>query len=83
MLKIQKWVKTPSSEILWVQGPVSVVLEEQLTFTTLHISNSLLNAGVPCVSYYARYRPKSQLKGVMATMTSREAAMIDLLYSLI
>lgn len=82
MLRIQKWIKVPASDFLWIEGPTSTSSEERLSFAAMCVCDLVLSAGIPCISFFARYIPKSQLTGAASGMSSREAALIDLLYSL-
>ncbi|EJT73886.1 hypothetical protein GGTG_07740 [Gaeumannomyces tritici R3-111a-1] len=55
-IKIERWMRMPSSQILWVEGPVSTHCEEQLTNAAKHIVSLVLDAGIACVSFFGRPR---------------------------
>ncbi|KAL8400779.1 hypothetical protein RB594_000974 [Gaeumannomyces avenae] len=55
-IKIERWMRMPSSQILWVEGPVSTHCEEQLTNAAKHIVRLVLDAGIACVSFFGRPR---------------------------
>ncbi|KAL8393633.1 hypothetical protein RB595_003389 [Gaeumannomyces hyphopodioides] len=55
-IKIERWMRVPSSQIVWVEGPVSTHCEERLTKAAEHIMSLVLEAGIACVSFFGRPR---------------------------
>lgn len=93
VLDIQKWIKIPSSTVLWVEGPAHTSFENQLSYAATRICDLALGAGIPCISFFpkSKYDFKSNSKSATATGTGtaaasgtalrRQATLVALLYS--
>jgi len=60
--KISMWIEGASSKFLWVEGPVYLAAERQLSLTAVRICDSALGARnpVPCVAFTPKSRYPSQ-----------------------
>lgn len=95
--KIEGWMRVPSSQMIWVEGPVTTHCEEQLTNAAKHIMSLVLEAGIACVSFFGRRRLRpsggtsapgnvsgeAQPPSAGPPPTPREATATALLYSVV
>lgn len=76
---IQRWIESPESRLLWVEGPAFVEFEDVLSGIGLRICAAAEDVGIPFVSFFAKmkytFRPQN--------MPMHEAGLISMLYSLI
>lgn len=79
--KVTKWIGHSSSSFLWVEGPVALQAERQLSMIAVLLSDSALSGEnpIPCVSF----TPRATYYGQQASdaMSRQERVLIALLYS--
>ncbi|KAM0253304.1 hypothetical protein ACHAQJ_007358 [Trichoderma viride] len=78
--KISRWIEDSSSRFLWVEGPVYVLAEKQLSLTAVQIYNLARNS-VPCVLFTPPMSHQTVSdSGSVPTMSRQEKVLIALLY---
>ncbi|KAI1363991.1 hypothetical protein F5Y08DRAFT_340072 [Xylaria arbuscula] len=83
LVDIQKWIKIPSSNVMWVEGP-AYTHEDQLSCTAAHIYELASRAKVPCIFFSPKTKNQRQIESPsLTTARKRQATLIALLYSLI
>lgn len=83
MEKIQTWVKVPSSRVLWIQGPIYATMAQQLSRAAIQLCDSILTAGMPCISFFPKSRYDFQQESSSSSVSSRETVLTAMLYSLV
>lgn len=81
--KLQNWIRVTSSAFLWVQGPVSVSMEQQLSLAAIRIRDLVLNAGIPCIAFSPKSRYDFQQTNPSSGVPKRETILTALLYSMV
>jgi len=80
--KITKWIGTPSSSFLWVEGPIFTPAERQLSAIAVLLCDSALDGEnpIPCVSF----TPKStySTEHTPDSKSRQEIVLIAMLYSI-
>lgn len=76
---IQRWITSPDSSLLWVEGPAFGEVSNALSSIGLRISNAAKGLDLSCIEFFAKMGYYSQNKGV----SRQDAGLIAMLYSLI
>ncbi|KAI1271372.1 hypothetical protein F5Y07DRAFT_345993 [Xylaria sp. FL0933] len=81
LVDIDKWIKIPSSSLLWIEGPAYTHFENQLSSAIARIYDLALSAKMPCIFFSPKARYEVQSKKVTSPMDSRrQSTLIALLY---
>ncbi|RDW60323.1 hypothetical protein BP5796_11929 [Coleophoma crateriformis] len=80
--ELQKWIRQPKSTFLWIEGPVGAATEKQLSYAVIRLCDTLQNAGMPCISFFPRYRRRVQPEASPKS-PSRGTALTAVLYSIL
>ncbi|KAK8128973.1 hypothetical protein PG984_010081 [Apiospora sp. TS-2023a] len=76
---IQRWLQTPESDILWVEGPAYGPFDQALSSIGIRIQSAAEEADINCISFFARttYSFEAQVGSV------KNAGIISMIYSVI
>ncbi len=77
--KIQSWIQSPGSQILWINGAESPFEVSELSLLALHICTISMKAGVPCVSFLCKRRYHPTASADLAAPTANFPAVVLLL----
>lgn len=76
-----KWVKSPTSEMMWVQGPPSLTgSNSALALAATQVCDVSLKLGMPCVAYFCK---ASLQASPTASGGHKQAACVAMFYSLV
>lgn len=76
---IQRWITSPDSSLLWVEGPAFGEFAGPLSGIGLRISDAAKGLDLPCVAFFAKMRYTFQKRGD----SRHDAGLVAMLYSLI
>lgn len=76
---IQRWITSPGSSLLWVEGPAYGEFAGALSSIGLRISNAAKGLDLPCIAFFAKMRYTFQKQG----FSRHDAGFVAMLYSLI
>lgn len=80
VVEISKWVKSPNSRVIWVEGPPPLHINSALSLAARQLGEVSLKLGIPCMSYlFSNTQPRASVN----TTTYQEAACVDMLYSFV
>lgn len=74
--RIQSWIQSKGSQILWVEGPVVTDSGSGLSLTALRIYEITMQAEIPCVSFFCKRK-------YLADSTPSSTTLMALLYTVV
>ncbi|KAH7123501.1 hypothetical protein B0J13DRAFT_566717 [Dactylonectria estremocensis] len=80
LTQMQLWIKTPRSKMLWACGDPVAPYGSGLSGAARRLSTVSMDSGLPCVSFFCKPRYGFT---TASSITTREAGLIALLYSVI
>ena len=80
LIEIQRWIEASQPRMIWIQGILSPSYGSDLSLAAMHICEICLNAGIPCVSFFAK---PSYDFATGVQLTQKEAATIAFLYTIL